>query len=185
MFLAAVVPLPAHPHTPQDSCAHQYQCNSALKLFGVLKGTPDAPATPQVAAQALIAAVKTAGVPPFVGHMEVAGPGYVNVYLSASYLSARVAAVLAHGALPPVLGPSDTRHVVVDYSSPNVAKEMHIGHLRSTIIGDAIARILEYCGHKITRLNHVGDWGTQFGMLIAYLKDLEAGGLTPEALDVR
>ena len=169
----------------QDSCAHQYQCNSALKLFGVLKGTPGAPATPQAAAEALIAAVTAAGVPPFVGRLEVAGPGYVNIYLSAHYLSARVAAVIAHGAQPPALGPGDSRHIVVDYSSPNVAKEMHIGHLRSTIIGDSIARILEFCGHTITRLNHVGDWGTQFGMLIAYLKDLEARGLTPDALDVR
>jgi arginyl-tRNA synthetase len=65
---------------------------------------------------------------------------------------------------------------VVDYSSPNIAKEMHIGHLRSTIIGDALARILEYIGHDVIRVNHVGDWGTQFGMLLAHLKDLQAAG---------
>ena len=62
------------------------------------------------------------------------------------------------------------RKVLVDFSSPNIAKEMHVGHLRSTIIGDAICRILEFCGHDVLRVNHVGDWGTQFGMLISYLQ---------------
>ncbi|MHC5833472.1 MAG: arginine--tRNA ligase domain-containing protein, partial [Nostoc sp.] len=66
---------------------------------------------------------------------------------------------------------------IVDFSSPNIAKEMHVGHLRSTIIGDSIARILEFQGHDVLRLNHVGDWGTQFGMLIAYLREVY-----PEAL---
>jgi arginyl-tRNA synthetase len=62
------------------------------------------------------------------------------------------------------------KHVLVDFSSPNIAKEMHVGHLRSTIIGDAICRMLEFCGHDVMRVNHVGDWGTQFGMLITYLQ---------------
>lgn len=65
---------------------------------------------------------------------------------------------------------SRKRHAIVDYSSPNIAKDMHVGHLRSTIIGDTICRFLEFVGHKVTRVNHVGDWGTQFGMLIAYMK---------------
>ena len=70
--------------------------------------------------------------------------------------------------------------VVVDYSSPNIAKEMHVGHLRSTIIGDALARVLELRGHRVTRLNHVGDWGTQFGMLITLLKQEAPGALSGE-----
>ena len=117
--------------------------------------------------------------------MEIAGPGYINIFLSVSYLAARAASLLSDGVLPPQLPADNVRRVVVDYSSPNVAKEMHIGHLRSTIIGDAIARILEFCGHNVQRLNHVGDWGTQFGMLIAHLKDLMSQGMTPESLDLR
>jgi arginyl-tRNA synthetase len=78
--------------------------------------------------------------------------------------------------------PSIPRQVIVDFSSPNIAKEMHVGHLRSTIIGDSIARVQEFMGHDVLRLNHVGDWGTQFGMLITHLKEacpeaLEAGGI--------
>ena len=69
--------------------------------------------------------------------------------------------------LPPTL---PKQKVAVDFSSPNIAKEMHVGHLRSTIIGDTICRLLEYCGHEVLRINHVGDWGTQFGMLISHLK---------------
>ena len=64
----------------------------------------------------------------------------------------------------------EKKKVLVDFSSPNIAKEMHVGHLRSTIIGDTICRILEFCGHETLRVNHVGDWGTQFGMLINYMK---------------
>jgi arginyl-tRNA synthetase len=76
------------------------------------------------------------------------------------------------------------RRVAVDYSSPNIAKEMHVGHLRSTIIGDTLARLLEFCGHEVLRINHVGDWGTQFGMLIAHLKGLlESGAVQDSQLD--
>ena len=70
--------------------------------------------------------------------------------------------------------------VIIDFSSPNIAKEMHVGHLRSTIIGDSLARILEFCGYEVLRLNHVGDWGTQFGMLITHLKEV-----VPEALHTK
>ena len=68
----------------------------------------------------------------------------------------------------------DKRRVVVDYSSPNIAKDMHVGHLRSTILGDCISRILEYCKHDVIRINHIGDWGTQFGMLLCYLKEMDS-----------
>jgi len=78
-----------------------------------------------------------------------------------------------------------SQSVVVDYSSPNIAKEMHVGHLRSTIIGDALARVLELRGHRVVRLNHVGDWGTQFGMLITLLKREAPGALSgEETLDI-
>lgn len=150
---------------------HQYQCNSALALGGRLKGKPGAPANPRAAAEALQAALKTGPPCALIGKTEIAGPGYINVYLSGQYVAARVAHVLSRGVVPPPLGPAGARSVVVDYSSPNIAKEMHIGHLRSTIIGDAIARVLEFAGHAVARVNHVGDWGTQFGMLIAHLKD--------------
>ena len=97
--------------------------------------------------------------------VEIAGPGFINVYLSDQYL----ATALKESA--PISSKNiDPQTIVVDYSSPNLAKEMHVGHLRSTIIGDAIARVLEYQGHNVVRQNHMGDWGTQFGMLIAELE---------------
>ena len=97
--------------------------------------------------------------------VEIAGPGFINIHLSKDYL----ANTLMDNA--PILSKtSEPQTVVVDYSSPNLAKEMHVGHLRSTIIGDAIARVLEYQGHNVIRQNHMGDWGTQFGMLIAELE---------------
>ena len=105
-----------------------------------------------------------------IGKVEVSGPGFINIYLTKEHVAARLSAVLARGGPPPPKI-ERKRKVAVDYSSPNVAKEMHVGHLRSTILGDSIARMLEYCGHEVHRINHVGDWGTQFGMLIAHLKD--------------
>ena len=95
--------------------------------------------------------------------MEIAGPGFINLKLRDS--------VLISHLLEPLSEPtSNPETLVVDYSSPNLAKEMHVGHLRSTIIGDAMARILEYLGHKVIRQNHVGDWGTQFGRLLVQLE---------------
>ncbi len=98
--------------------------------------------------------------------VEIAGPGFLNIFLSDAFLAAHLA---VDGSL--VDPSSRPERVVVDYSSPNLAKEMHVGHLRSTIIGDAIARVLEALGHTVVRQNHVGDWGTQFGMLLAYLEE--------------
>lgn len=100
--------------------------------------------------------------------VEVAGPGFLNLTLSEAFLAREVAA-LAASPIEPASAPET---VVVDYSSPNVAKEMHVGHLRSTVIGDALARVLEALGHRVIRQNHVGDWGTPFGMLIEHLLDL-------------
>ncbi|MDA8481092.1 arginine--tRNA ligase [Citrobacter sp. Awk 4] len=100
--------------------------------------------------------------------VEIAGPGFINIFLDAAFLAQHVQQALACDRLGVALPEKQT--VVVDYSAPNVAKEMHVGHLRSTIIGDAAVRTLEFLGHHVIRANHVGDWGTQFGMLIAWLE---------------
>src|SRR5215472_11177159 len=108
----------------------------------------------------------------------VSGPGFINFRLTEEWIGAEATRV----GTDPRLGVPETDRpqiVVVEYSSPNIAKEMHVGHLRTTIVGDAIARVLEFAGHHVVRDNHVGDWGTQFGMLIEYL--FEIGEDAPEA----
>ena len=100
--------------------------------------------------------------------VEIAGPGFINIFLDPAFLAEHVEQALTSDRLGVTKPAKQT--VVVDYSAPNVAKEMHVGHLRSTIIGDAAVRTLEFLGHHVIRANHVGDWGTQFGMLIAYLE---------------
>lgn len=103
--------------------------------------------------------------------LEIAGPGFINIFLADNWLAEQANQALQQ----PQLGirSPQPQTIVVDYSSPNVAKEMHVGHLRSTIIGDAVVRVLEFLGNQVIRANHVGDWGTQFGMLIAYLEKME------------
>ena len=100
--------------------------------------------------------------------VEIAGPGFINIFLDPAFLAQHVQQALTSERLGVTQPAKQT--VVVDYSAPNVAKEMHVGHLRSTIIGDAAVRTLEFLGHNVIRANHVGDWGTQFGMLIAWLE---------------
>lgn len=101
--------------------------------------------------------------------VEIAGPGFINIFLPRECGQNILTSLLKSGKVSP---PSvDKKRVVIDFSSPNIAKEMHVGHLRSTIIGESISRLLEYLGHDVLRLNHIGDWGTQFGMLIAHLQD--------------
>jgi arginyl-tRNA synthetase len=114
----------------------------------------------------------------------IAGPGFINFLLTADYLAEMVRSLHQDPRLgvPTVAQP---QKIVVDFSSPNIAKEMHVGHLRSTIIGDCIAKVLEFRGHQVLRLNHVGDWGTQFGMLICYLQEVCPSALdTADALDI-
>ncbi|WP_373602827.1 arginine--tRNA ligase [Aggregatibacter sp. HMT-949] len=103
--------------------------------------------------------------------LDIAGPGFINIFLNSAWLAKQA----SNAVLSENLGiqAAQKQTVVVDYSSPNVAKEMHVGHLRSTIIGDAVVRTLEFLGHHVIRANHVGDWGTQFGMLIAYLEKMQ------------
>ena len=145
-----------------------YQADLALALGRKLKRNP------REVAAALAAALAPDDV---IGKVEVSGPGFLNLTLRDSFLVGLVERMRgdATGRLgvPSVAAPE---RVVIDYSGPNIAKEMHVGHLRSTVIGDAIARVLEWQGHTVIRRNHVGDWGTPFGMLIEHLLDLSASG---------
>jgi len=102
---------------------------------------------------------------------EIAGPGFINITFSNSFLASELAVAAADTRLGVRLSPAP-EVVDIDYSAPNVAKEMHVGHLRSTVIGDALVRMLEFVGHRVIRENHIGDWGTPFGMLIEHLIDL-------------
>ncbi len=136
-----------------------YQANLAMGLAKSL-GRP-----PREVAGAILQRLPTGG---WIERAEIAGPGFINLWVSKSELSQALEAVLA-GELG--LRSIKTERVVIDYSSPNVAKEMHVGHLRSTIIGDALARVFEALGHVVIRQNHIGDWGTPFGMLIEHLLD--------------
>jgi len=119
-------------------------------------------------------------------HVEIAGPGFVNVTFSPEFLAGQLTEVSLDDRLGVPAAPA-TKTVVVDYSAPNVAKEMHVGHLRSTVIGDALVRMLDFAGHRVIRENHIGDWGRPFGMLIEHLLDLgedvAAAGLTQGDLD--
>lgn len=163
-----------NPTTKKDAKFGDYQCNNAMAVFGAVKGTEGAPKSPRDVAAAIVAALPASPLvdaPP-----TVAGPGFINVRVSRAALADRLRRLLVEG--PATWAPQlPARRAVVDFSSPNVAKEMHVGHLRSTIIGDTIARTLEYCGVDVLRLNHVGDWGTQFGMLIQNIAELREGGL--------
>ncbi len=159
-----------------DAKFGDYQSNVAMSLA---KKTGD---RPRDLAERIVQSLKERS-PAILDTLEVAGPGFINIRLSDGWLADSLNAV---PAIPDTaaadrlgLAPArDPQTVVVDYSSPNVAKQMHVGHLRSTIIGDAFARVLEFEGHRVIRQNHIGDWGTQFGMLIAYLKQE-----MPDALD--
>lgn len=141
-----------------------YQCNNAMGLFKE-HGASLGFSTPQAVAEAIKNKLPPNDV---IGDVSIGGPGFVTVKLKEDWLAQQVAAVLEGEVeyADPV-----RKRVVVDFSSPNIAKEMHVGHLRSTIIGESTCRILEFCGHEVHRLNHVGDWGTQFGMLIEYMKE--------------
>lgn len=143
----------------QDKFGH-YQCNSAMKLAKTQKKSP------RDIAQAIIEKIPEG----IFETIEIAGPGFINLTLHKNLLSKNLDAMLRDSRLGVPL-PKKEERVIVEFSSPNIAKEMHVGHLRSTIIGDALARLFEFLGHKVIRLNHVGDWGTSFGMLIAFMKE--------------
>jgi arginyl-tRNA synthetase len=143
-----------------------FQADLAMGLAKPLKRPP------RQVAEAVVAAADLADV---CERVEIAGPGFINLTLKASFLESGLAAVARDPRLGVPVAARQER-VVVDYSAPNVAKEMHVGHLRSTIIGDALARLLELAGHDVVRQNHIGDWGTPFGMLIEHLLDVGEAG---------
>lgn len=139
------------------------QANGALALAKSL-GLP-----PRDVAQKVLDAA--GDLSDIVESTEIAGPGFVNLVFSQSFIESQFAEAMSDSRLG-VRPSSDAHTVVIDYSAPNVAKEMHVGHLRSTVIGDALVRALEFIGHTVVRENHIGDWGTPFGMLIEHLIDL-------------
>ena len=138
-----------------------YQYNSAMKLAKTMQQNP------RVVAEQIIKHIDITDAT--ISKLEIAGPGFINITLGPQYIQKLTQEILDS----PNLGidfPKKQR-IIVDLSSPNTAKEMHVGHLRSTIIGDCLARLFEFLGHDVLRLNHIGDWGTSFGMLIAYIKE--------------
>lgn len=162
-FEAEIVP------STQEKFGH-YQFNSSMKLSKLVKENP------RQIAEKIVFHMEQG---PLIEKLEIAGPGFVNITLRAPYLSAEVDTLLRNPRLGIDL-PENPLKVIIDFSSPNTAKEMHVGHLRSTIIGDSLARLFEFFGHDVLRLNHIGDWGTAFGMLIAYMKEQAPHVLTGE-----
>ena len=139
-----------------------YQANVALPLAKRLGRAP------RDVAEGIVRHLDVADV---CSNVEVSGPGFINLTLRNEWIARQAAGLLDDPRLGvPVSDPR--QEVVVDYSAPNVSKEMHVGHLRTTVVGDAVVRILEYQGHEVIRANHLGDWGTQFGMMIEHLLDV-------------
>ncbi|WP_437576082.1 arginine--tRNA ligase [Sorangium sp. So ce887] len=147
-----------------------YQANAAMALAKRL-GRP-----PREVAAAIVGALQLGGI---CRKVEIAGPGFVNLTLEDAYLTRELADTAGGGRLG-IAPAAQPETVIVDYSGPNAAKEMHVGHLRSTIIGDALARVLEALGHRVIRQNHLGDWGTPFGMLIEHMLDLGEAAASQE-----
>ncbi len=140
-----------------------YQAN------GIMAAAKKLGMTPRQLAEKVIANLNLDDI---ADKLDIAGPGFINIFLKSSWVAEQNELAIKSSKLNITL-PAQPQTIVVDYSAPNVAKEMHVGHLRSTIIGDASVRILSFLGHNVIRANHVGDWGTQFGMLIAYLEKMQ------------
>lgn len=147
-----------------------FQANGAMASAKAMKKPP------REIAQTIVDNLDLDGV---AEKIEIAGPGFINIHLASEFLAKAVEIEAREVALDQRPN-AEPQTIVIDYSGPNLAKEMHVGHLRSTIIGDALARILEYLGHNVVRQNHMGDWGTQFGMLIAELEEQVGEGEKPE-----
>lgn len=143
----------------------EYQCNNAMGIAKQLSQLPSpVKLSPQAVGEELRKNLIDNSV---IDSFEPAPQGFINLSIKKEYISESVRFLLKHGIQPPEVS---KQKVLVDFSSPNIAKEMHVGHLRSTIIGDSICLLLKFCGHDVERVNHVGDWGTAFGMLILYMK---------------
>jgi len=160
-LIAAGAPADCEPQVRQSAKVQfgDYQANGVMAVAKKL-GMP-----PRQVAEQVLTHLDLNGI---ASKVEIAGPGFINIFLEPAFLAEHVNKALASDRLG--LSRPEPQTIVVDYSAPNVAKEMHVGHLRSTIIGDASVRTLELLGHNVIRANHVGDWGTQFGMLIAFLE---------------
>lgn len=160
-LIAAGAPADCEPQVRQSAKGQfgDYQANGVMAVAKKLGMAP------RQLAEQVLSHLDLNGI---ANKVEIAGPGFINIFLDPAFLAENVNLALQSERLGVAKPQSQT--IVVDYSAPNVAKEMHVGHLRSTIIGDASVRTLEFLGHRVIRANHVGDWGTQFGMLIAYLE---------------
>ncbi|KPM09346.1 arginine-tRNA ligase, cytoplasmic-like protein [Sarcoptes scabiei] len=149
----------------QKSDFADFQCNNALQMTKLIPEKKK----PIEIAQSIINCIEENEL---IENVATSGPGFININLKTDFIENEILNIILNGIqLNMVDENEDCGPVLVDYSSPNIAKEMHVGHLRSTIIGDCIARLLEFVGHKIVRINHIGDWGTQFGMLLAHLSE--------------
>lgn len=162
LFSAELEPyLPAEITQSVNQALGDYQCNSALKMARILKRSPTEIADSIIQAfpnesKAIVQSITSKS-------------GFINFTISPKFLASEISKMLSDKKLGIEI-PKHPSKIIVEFSSPNVAKELHVGHLRSTIIGDSLARLFEFLGHRVMRLNHVGDWGTQFGMLLAYIK---------------
>ncbi|KTX27575.1 arginyl-tRNA synthetase, partial [Salmonella enterica subsp. enterica serovar Reading] len=158
---AAGAPADCEPQVRQSAKVQfgDYQANGVMAVAKKLGMAP------RQLAEQVLTHLDLSGI---ASKVEIAGPGFINIFLEPAFLAEQVQQALASDRLG--VSQPTRQTIVVDYSAPNVAKEMHVGHLRSTIIGDAAVRTLEFLGHHVIRANHVGDWGTQFGMLIAWLE---------------
>ncbi|EDF9194349.1 arginine--tRNA ligase [Salmonella enterica] len=160
-MIAAGAPADCEPQVRQSAKVQfgDYQANGMMAVAKKLGMAP------RQLAEQVLTHLNLSGI---ASKVEIAGPGFINIFLEPAFLAEQVQQALASERLG--VSQPTRQTIVVDYSAPNVAKEMHVGHLRSTIIGDAAVRTLEFLGHHVIRANHVGDWGTQFGMLIAWLE---------------
>lgn len=163
---AAGIPENCQPHIAASTRPEfgDFQANGAMGAAKALRASPGELAR---------AILDNLALDDVAEKVEIAGPGFINIHLASRFIAGQL-------CNPPQSGHNQPQTIVVDYSSPNLAKEMHVGHLRSTIIGDAVARVLEHAGHRVIRQNHMGDWGTQFGMLIAELEEHLGEGEKPE-----
>ncbi|OON41419.1 arginine--tRNA ligase [Izhakiella australiensis] len=160
-MVAAGAPADCEPQVRQSAKPQfgDYQANGVMAVAKKLGMTP------RQLAEQLLEKLDLSGI---AEKVEIAGPGFINIFLARDWLQTQIDSALASSRLG--IPQQESQTIVIDYSAPNVAKEMHVGHVRSTIIGDAAARTLTFLGHHVIRANHVGDWGTQFGMLIAFLE---------------
>jgi len=141
-----------------------YQCNNAMRIAKKIKKAP------REVANLIVESINQENLSNIIEKIEIAGPGFINIWISLDKIAQDLDEMLMSEKFGIHLEAFEKQKIVVDFSSPNTAKEMHVGHLRSTIIGDSLCRILEYVGHDVLSSNHIGVWGTAFGMLIAYIQ---------------